>query len=124
MLRDWTSANLPIQYNVYSTFDSTGNRRGLLLNTNGPIPVNEEFSFIAQRATPIIVAVFDASRETLEYTLNPLITLPPEPASGPASASSTKNTNFSSAVKFSGEVSNEDPNATATPIPTPQSLLF
>ena len=79
ILQDWTSANLPIEYNVYSTFDTNGNRKGLLINQDGPVPVNEEFSFLAERTTPVIVSVFDASGETLEYTLNPQINLAPEP---------------------------------------------
>ncbi len=78
ILQDWTSANLPIEFNVYSTFDTSGNRKGLLINQDGPVPVNEEFSFQAERTTPIIVSVFDASGETLEYTLNPQISLPAE----------------------------------------------
>ena len=45
-LKDWTSANPPIEYNVYSTY-AAGNRKGLLLNVGGPIPVNEAFTFAA-----------------------------------------------------------------------------
>ena len=77
-LKDWTSANPPIEYNVYSTY-AAGNRKGLLINVSGPIPVNEAFTFAAQRTTPIIVAVFDTSGETLEHSLSPEISLPPEP---------------------------------------------
>ena len=62
---------------MYSTFDTSGSRKGLLLNEDGPVPVNEQFKFEAARATPVIVAVFDASGETLEYTLNPQISPPP-----------------------------------------------
>ena len=69
-LKDWTSANLPIEYNVYSSYDANGQRKGLLLNADGPIPVAEPFEFIAQRTTPVIVSVFDQSGETLEFTLN------------------------------------------------------
>jgi len=79
ILNDWTSANLPIEYNVYTTFDQAGSRKGLLVNDDGPVPVNEPFQFRATRTTPIIVSVFDASGETLEYTLNPQISLPPDP---------------------------------------------
>ena len=77
-LKDWTSANQPIEYNVYSTYDTNGNRKGLLINENGPIPVLEEFTFVAERTTPIIVSVFDASSETLEFLLNVQITVRPD----------------------------------------------
>lgn len=70
-LNGWTSANLPIEYNVYTSIDQSGERKGALINQSGSIPVAEEFSFVAQRTSPIIVTVFDASGETLEYTLNP-----------------------------------------------------
>ena len=78
ILTDWTSANMPIEYNVYSTLDANGIRQGSLLNEDGPILSTEEFKFIAERTTPIIVQVFDASGEVLEYTLKPQISLPPE----------------------------------------------
>lgn len=68
-LRDWTSAYRPIEYNVFSTFDSSGSRKGQLINKFGPIPVSESFSFKADRTTPVIVQVFDRSGETLEYLL-------------------------------------------------------
>ena len=42
--------------------------------------MDEEFKFIAERSTPIIVSVFDASGETLEFPLNTEITVRPEPA--------------------------------------------
>ena len=83
-LTDWTSANLPIEYNVYSTYDEDGNRKGLLINDDGPIPVAEAFTFVPTRTTPIIVAVFDLSGETLEYPLNLQISLAPEPVPEPA----------------------------------------
>ena len=69
-LRDWTSANRPIEYNVYSTFDANGTRKGLLINQDGSIPVAETFSFKAERTTPIIVQVFDLSGEKLEYSFD------------------------------------------------------
>ena len=79
ILTDWSSANMPLEYNVFSTLDSNGIRVGQLLNEDGPIPVSEQFKFIAERTTPIIIAVFDASGESLEYPLKPQISLAPEP---------------------------------------------
>ena len=67
VLTGWTSDNLPIEYNVYDTFDTDGFRKGTIINTEGPIPVEEAFTFVATRTTPIIVQVFDASTETLEF---------------------------------------------------------
>ena len=55
VLNGWTSANLPIEYNVYNTFDADGSRKGALVNSAGPIPVDEPFTFVATRTTPIIV---------------------------------------------------------------------
>ena len=55
ILTDWTSANMPIQYNVFSTLDANGIRPGSLLNEDGPVLATEEFKFIADRTTPIIV---------------------------------------------------------------------
>ena len=77
-LTGWTSANLPIEYNVYSTLDAGGLRKGFVLNEDGPIPVEEPFTFIATKTTPIIVTVFDASGETLEFPLQPSISPKPE----------------------------------------------
>ena len=70
---------MPLEYNVFSTLDANGLRQGQLLNEDGPIPVSEQFKFIAKTTTPIIVAVFDASGESLEYPLKPQISLAPEP---------------------------------------------
>ena len=67
VLQDWTSANLPIEYNVYNTY--TDRSKGPMINEQGPIPVDEEFVFEATRTTPIIISVFDASGETLEFTI-------------------------------------------------------
>ena len=54
------------------------------MNEDGPIPAEEEFKFIAERTTPIIVSVFDASGETLEFPLNTQITVrPAEPEPEP-----------------------------------------
>ena len=72
-LSGWTSANLPIEYNVYSTLDTDGLRKGFVLNEDGAIPVDESFTFVATKTTPIIVTVFDASGETLEFPIQPSI---------------------------------------------------
>ena len=100
ILTDWTSANLPIEYNVYSTLDANGIRQGSLLNEDGPILSTDEFKFKAERTTPIIVEVFDASGEVLEYTLKPQISLPPE-SSGDGDSSADSDD--------SGDSTNNDP---------------
>ena len=95
ILTDWTSANLPIEYNVYSTLDANGIRQGSLLNEDGPILSTDEFKFKAERTTPIIVEVFDASGEVLEYTLKPQISLPPESSGDGDSSSDSDSSNDS-----------------------------
>ena len=97
ILEDWTSANLPIEYNVYTTFDQAGSRKGVLINEDGPIPANEDFVFTAQRSTPIIVSVFDASGETLEFVLNPQISVRPDPADETEEAETEEESNDTSA---------------------------
>ena len=96
ILQDWTSANLPIEYNVYTTFDQAGSRKGVLINEDGPIPANEDFVFTAQRSTPIIVSVFDASGETLEFVLNPQISVRPDPADESEEAETEEESNDTS----------------------------
>ena len=96
ILQDWTSANLPIEYNVYTTFDQAGSRKGVLINEDGPIPANEDFVFTAQRSTPIIVSVFDASGETLEFVLNPQISVRPDPADETEEAETEEESNDTS----------------------------
>ena len=96
ILQDWTSANLPIEYNVYTTFDQAGSRKGVLINEDGPIPANEDFVFTAQRSTPIIVSVFDASGETLEFVLNPQISVRPDPADEAEEAETEEESNDTS----------------------------
>ena len=71
-LREWTSDNPPITYNVYNTYDINGSRKGLIINAD-PLPVDEVFAFEATRVNPIIVAVTDSSGETLEYIMAPEI---------------------------------------------------
>lgn len=78
VLQDWASANLPIEYNVYNTY--TDSRKGALINEGGPIPIDEEFVFEATRTTPVVISVFDASGETLEFTITLQISLRPEDA--------------------------------------------
>lgn len=97
ILQDWTSANLPIEYNVYTTFDQAGSRKGVLINEDGPIPANEDFVFTAQRSTPIIVSVFDASGETLEFVLNPQISVRPDPSDEPEEEATEEESNDTSA---------------------------
>ena len=86
-LTGWTSANLPIEYNVYSTLDNDGKRMGTIMNEDGPIPVDEVYKFIAKKTTPIIVSIFDQSGETIEVPLSPSITqapiIPDEPDTVP-----------------------------------------
>ena len=77
VLREWTTDNPPITYNVYNTYDTEGSRRGLIINTEGPVPIDDVFKFEATRINPVIVAVTDSSGETLEYTLAAQITEPP-----------------------------------------------
>ena len=96
ILQDWTSANLPIEYNVYTTFDQAGSKKGTLINEDGPIPANEDFVFTAKRSTPIIVSVFDASGETLEFVLNPQISVRPDPADEDEEAETEEESNDTS----------------------------
>lgn len=79
LLQEWSSDNLPLVYNVFSTYDTEGNRKGLLIN-DAPIPISEAFTFVAERTTPIIISVSDASGETLEFVMTPeiLAERPPE----------------------------------------------
>ena len=79
VLREWTSDNQPITYNVYNTYDINGSRKGLIINADGPIPVDDVFAFEATRVNPIIVAVTDSSGETLEYIMAPEIQDAPAP---------------------------------------------
>ena len=69
---------MPITYNVYNTYDINGQRKGLLINEDGPIPLSEDFTYVATRVNPIIVSVSDASGETLEYVMAPEVTNAPE----------------------------------------------
>ena len=62
-LQDWTSDNLPITFDVFNTFDSTGSRKGVQINTDGPIPVEESFAFTVTRTNPVMVVVQDESGE-------------------------------------------------------------
>ena len=80
VLREWTSENQPITYDVYNTYDINGSRRGLIINTEGPIPISDVFTFTATRVNPVIVAVTDASGETLEYIMAPEISSEEAPA--------------------------------------------
>ena len=98
VLREWTSDNPPITYNVYNTYDIEGTRKGLIINTEGPIPIDDVFKFEATRVNPVIVTVTDSSQEILEFTLAAQIS---EPAVEP---------------EDEGELQPED-------TPTPQNLL-
>jgi hypothetical protein len=76
VLREWTSDNPPITYNVYNTYDIEGTRKGLIINTEGPIPIDDVFKFEATRVNPVIVTVTDSSQEILEFTLAAQISEP------------------------------------------------
>lgn len=78
MLREWTSLNPPMTYNVYNTYDIEGSRRGLIINTEGPVPIEDVFKFEATRINPIIVEVTDSSGEVVIYTLAAQISEPPQ----------------------------------------------
>ena len=119
-LSGWTSANLPIEYNVYSTLDSGGLRKGFVLNEDGPIPVDESFSFTASKVTPIIVTVFDASEETLEFPLQPSIQLKPEESA----EDSTSESAADQAESVSESSSSGDVAAKPEDLPSPENLMI
>ena len=66
---------MPITYDVFNTYDITGSRKGLQINLDGPIPIEESFTYKATRVNPVLVAITDLSGETLEYVLAPDISV-------------------------------------------------
>ena len=49
----WQSENPPVVFNVYSTLDANGQRRGLLLNVGAPVAAGDKFKFMLKNANPI-----------------------------------------------------------------------
>lgn len=88
-LVDFFSENLPMTYDVYNTLDADGNKRGIKINKDGPIPIDEPFTYVATRVNPILIEVTDKSGEKLEIVYARK-TNPSLEADQPASASSTE----------------------------------
>lgn len=67
-LYDFTSDNPPLFFNVYNTMDEDGSEVGLIINQDGPVPIDEQFTYVATRTFPIYFEVFDQSGEILDIT--------------------------------------------------------
>lgn len=103
----------------------------MIINKEGPIPVNEDFSFTALLSTPVMVSIFDTSGETLEFKLNPqVLDKPPEVNITDTDTNST-DTNSTSGNSTSADdllngngTAGDDLNSTENGgLPDPQALL-
>lgn len=54
-------------FNVYSTLDTDGARRGLLLNVGAPISDTDKFKFVLKDSNPVQVEVTDQSKESVQF---------------------------------------------------------
>ena len=66
-LDGWSSDNPPIVFNVFTTLDDNGLRKGLMINAGAPISASDQFKFTPKDSRPIQVDVTDASNEIVNF---------------------------------------------------------
>lgn len=63
----WSSDNAPIVFNVFTTLDDNGLRKGLMMNKGAPVSASDKFKFISKDSRPIQIEITDASNEIVNF---------------------------------------------------------